>query len=73
MHVRLNAPDIACKSCVNAILNALMKVDGIQQVSVDIATKTVEVQFEENRVTADAILHRLDAAGFPAQVIHPTE
>ncbi|MCL6473571.1 MAG: heavy-metal-associated domain-containing protein [Firmicutes bacterium] len=69
MHVRLNAPDIACKSCVNAITNALMKVDGVQQVSVDIATKTVEVQFEENRVTMDAILHRLDAAGFPAQVI----
>jgi copper chaperone CopZ len=33
----------------------------------------VEVQFEENRVTVDAILQRLDAAGFPAQVIHPTE
>jgi copper chaperone CopZ len=73
MYIRLNAPDIACKSCANAITNALNKLDGVQQVAVDIATKTVEVQFEGNRVTIDAILHRLDAAGFPAQVMHPTE
>ncbi|GIV19805.1 MAG: hypothetical protein KatS3mg023_1556 [Armatimonadota bacterium] len=69
MHVRLNAPDIACKSCANAITNALSKLDGVQQVAVDVATKTVEVQFEEGKVTLDAILQRLDAAGFPATVV----
>lgn len=69
MHIRLNAPDIACKSCANAITNTLSKLDGVQQVTVDVATKTVEVRFEENKVTLDAILQRLDAAGFPATVV----
>ena len=68
MHVRLNAPDIVCQSCANAITNALGKLEGVQQVSVDIASKMVEVQFEEIRVTVDTILQRLDAAGFPATV-----
>jgi copper chaperone CopZ len=69
MHVRLNAPDIVCQSCANAITNALGKLEGVQQVSVDIAGKMVEVQFEEGRVTVDTILQRLDAAGFPATVV----
>lgn len=71
MHIRLNAPDIACKSCANAITNALSKLDGVQQVTVDVATKTVDVQYEESRITLDAILQRLDAAGFPATVVTP--
>jgi len=69
MHVRLNAPDIVCQSCANAITNALGKLEGVQQVSVDIAGKMVEVQFEEGRVTVDTILQRLDAAGFSATVV----
>ncbi len=68
MYIRLNAPDIVCKSCANAITNALGKLDGVQQVTVDIATKMVDVQFEEDKVTVQAILQRLDDAGFPAMV-----
>jgi copper chaperone len=69
MQVRLMAPDVVCKSCASAILNALHKLDGVQQVTVEVATKTVEVRFEDSKVTLDAILQRLDAAGFPARVI----
>ncbi|GIV14729.1 MAG: hypothetical protein KatS3mg022_0164 [Armatimonadota bacterium] len=69
MHIRLNAPDIVCEGCANAITNALGKLDGVQQVAVDIATKMVDVQYEDGKVTVDAILQRLDAAGFPATVV----
>ncbi len=68
MVVRLNAPDIACKSCAAAITNALQGLDGLQRVSVDIPTKTVDVQFDEDRLTLEQILQRLDEAGFPATV-----
>lgn len=69
MQLRVNAPDISCKSCANAITNALSKLDGIQQVAVDVPTKMVEVHFEEDKVTVEAILQRLDEAGFPATVV----
>lgn len=68
MYIRLNAPDIVCNSCANAITNALSKLDGVQRVAVDIATKMVDVHFEEGKVTVQAILQRLDDAGFPATV-----
>lgn len=69
MQLRLNAPDISCKSCANAITNALSKLNGVQQVTVDVATKMVEVHFEEDKVTVEAVLQRLDEAGFPAAVV----
>lgn len=69
MQLRLNAPDISCKSCANAITNALSKLNGVQQVTVDVPTKMVEVHFEEDKVTTEAILQRLDEAGFPATVV----
>lgn len=69
MQLRLNAPDISCKSCANAITNALSKLNGVQQVTVDVPTKMVEVHFEEDKVTVEAVLQRLDEAGFPATVV----
>ncbi|MEJ5252260.1 MAG: heavy-metal-associated domain-containing protein [Chthonomonadetes bacterium] len=69
MHVRLSAPDIACKSCANAITNALNRLSGVQQVTVDIAGKLVDVQFDEAQVSIEQILQRLDDAGFPATVV----
>lgn len=69
MQLRLNAPDISCKSCANAITNALSKLNGVQQVTVDVPAKMVEVHFEESEVTVEAILQRLDEAGFPATVV----
>lgn len=69
MHVRLNAPDIVCEGCANAITSTLSKLDGVQRVTVDIAARTVEVHYEEGKVTLDAILQRLQEAGFPASVV----
>lgn len=69
MHVRLNAPDIVCKSCANAITNALNRLGGVQQVTVDIASKMVNVQFDEAVIAVEQILQRLDEAGFPATVV----
>ncbi len=69
MVVRLSAPDIVCKSCAAAITRALGGLDGVQQVNVDITAKTVDVQFDENRLAVEQILHRLDDAGFPATVV----
>ncbi|MGQ9488334.1 MAG: heavy-metal-associated domain-containing protein [Armatimonadota bacterium] len=69
MHRQLSVPDIVCKSCANAITNALNRLSGVQQVTVDIAGKTVNVQFDESVVAVEQILQRLDEAGFPATVV----
>lgn len=69
MVVRLNAPDISCKSCAAAITNALSALDGVEQVQVDVAAKMVDLVYDESRLTLDQILQRLDDAGFPATAL----
>ncbi|MBA3693905.1 MAG: heavy-metal-associated domain-containing protein [Acidobacteria bacterium] len=58
------APDIVCGGCAGAIKNALGKVGGISQVEVDVDTKTVSVE-HNNEVSRQKIVEVLDDAGFP--------
>jgi copper chaperone len=58
------APDIVCGGCAGAIKNALGKVGGISQVEVDVDTKTVSVE-HNNEVSRQKIIEVLDDAGFP--------
>ena len=61
----VTAPDITCGGCANAIKNAFGRVDGIEQVDVDVTTKQVTVRHAEN-VGKAKIIDVLDNAGFPA-------
>ena len=58
------APDIVCGGCAGAIKKALGKVGGISQVEVDVDTKTVSVE-HNNEVSRQKIVEVLDDAGFP--------
>jgi len=62
----VKAPDIECQGCANAIKKALGPVPGVNEVTVDIAAKTVTVKHEESTSPRTAILSALDKAGFPA-------
>lgn len=60
------APDIECGGCASAIQKALGKVEGISDVKVDITAKTVAVAHDLVLVSVEAIVTRLEHAGFPA-------
>jgi copper chaperone len=62
----VSAPDIVCEGCANAIRNALGKLPGVEQVSVDVAAKTVKVKHQEN-FAREKIIAALDDAGFPVE------
>ena len=49
----LNVPDISCEHCQRTITNALTPVEGVRQVSVDIPTKRVRVDYDETRVDVE--------------------
>ena len=63
-----SAPDIACGICATAIQKALGKVEGIAEVAVDVPEKTVRIEHDPVLVSVEAILTRLEHAGFPATV-----
>lgn len=61
----VTAPDITCGGCANAIKNAFARVDGIDEVNVDVGSKRVTLGHSEN-VDREKIIDVLDKAGFPA-------
>ena len=61
----VTAPDITCGGCANAIKNAFGRVEGVDDVQVDVETKQVTVRHAE-AVGKEKIIDVLDQAGFPA-------
>ena len=61
----LTAPDIVCGGCASAIKNALGKVGGVARVEVDVDTKEVTVEHNQE-ATREKIVEVLDDAGFPS-------
>lgn len=56
-------PDVSCDHCVKAIKDELFRIDGVDAIDVDIASKLVTVTHDE-RVTDDQLLAGLDEAGY---------
>lgn len=65
--VTLTAPDISCGHCVATITKALGKLDGVQSVQADAATKQVRVEYTPGAVSVAQIAQTMDDAGYPVQ------
>ncbi|MDA8284284.1 MAG: cation transporter [Actinomycetota bacterium] len=61
----LTANDISCAHCKNTIERDLGGTPGVQQVEVDIDTKTVHVAFDDAEIDAATIRAKLDDIGYP--------
>ena len=61
----LSVPDISCEHCERTITNALVPVDGVQAVRVDIPTKQVRVEYDEQRVDVERMQQILNDEDYP--------
>lgn len=59
----VTAPEIVCGGCAVSIKKALENVAGVSEVEVDITSKKVTVNHNEN-VSRETIANALDRAGF---------
>lgn len=57
------APEITCGGCAAAITKAVSKIDGVENVTVDVATKKVSVTHDD-KVSRETIDEAMDIAGF---------
>ena len=58
-----SVPDIRCGGCAGAIQKALGSTEGVSQVNVDVAAKTVTVTHDD-KATPESMALTLDRAGF---------
>ncbi|TMC85613.1 MAG: heavy-metal-associated domain-containing protein [Chloroflexi bacterium] len=60
----LVAPDISCEHCQHAIKGAVGKLEGVNSVKVDIPSKTVDINYDPEKVTLTKIEEVLDDVGY---------
>ncbi len=65
--VTLELEGMTCASCVNRIERKVKKVEGVEEVSVNLATERGTVTFDPARVDLPKIIGAVEAAGYKAQ------
>ncbi len=60
----LSVPDVSCGHCVQTINSTLSVLVGVETVSTDIATKSVQVRYDANQVSMEQIEAALDDVGY---------
>ncbi len=63
-HVVLNVPSVSCNHCKMAIERAVGALDGVNEVLVDVADKTVAIDFETASVTLESIEAAVAGEGY---------
>jgi copper chaperone len=64
MHAVLNVPSVSCSHCKMAIETAVGGLDGVGLADVDVAEKTVTVEFDDAAVSLEAIEEAVAAEGY---------
>ena len=60
----LSVPDISCEHCVKTINGTLGALPGVEAVSTDIPTKSVQLRYDPAQVSMEQIEASLDDAGY---------
>ena len=59
-----NVEGMSCNHCKNAVEKAVGGLPGVKAAEVDLAAKTLKVDFDENKASAEAIKKAVDDAGY---------
>ncbi|NLI92459.1 MAG: copper chaperone CopZ [Peptococcaceae bacterium] len=60
----LNVEGMSCNHCVNSIQKAVGALEGVSKVDVDLAGKTVSVEYEKEKITVETIKETIDDQGY---------
>lgn len=60
----LNIKGMNCMSCAGKIEHAIREVDGVISVEVDMGTKTTKINFDERKVSVEALSKKIESVGY---------
>lgn len=63
-HQEIQVEGMTCGHCVETVTQAVNSVQGVGQVSVNLETKQVTVDFDESLTNVDTISSKITEAGF---------
>ncbi|MEK4486271.1 copper chaperone CopZ [Psychrobacillus sp. FSL H8-0484] len=65
--VTLNVQGMSCGHCVNAVESNVGKLDGVEQVKVNLESGKVDVSFDDEKVTVEKIKDTIDDQGYDVE------
>ena len=68
--VTLSVPGMKCATCPITIKKALNKVEGVENIDVNLEKKEAVVTFDDTKTTVETLLEATKNAGFPSSA-HP--
>ena len=66
MEKNYNIEGLHCASCVSALEKAMHKLEGVQDVSVNLATNKMEIKYNEDTISEQEIVDSVSKAGYKA-------
>ncbi|NMD68884.1 copper chaperone CopZ [Bacillus sp. DNRA2] len=66
-NITLKVAGMSCDHCVKAVEGSVGELNGVQTVKVDLKAGTVNVQFNPEVVTLDAIKETIDDQGYDVE------
>ena len=63
-NIKYRVNGMTCASCVNHVEKALRKVEGIIDVSVNLATETATIQFDDNSFSSNLAMNAVKGIGY---------
>ena len=61
--ILLSISGMGCQNCAARVRNSLVSLDGVHDAEVLLNMRMAEIYFDEKKVTPDALLHAVMAAG----------
>lgn len=65
--IDLNIRGMTCASCVGRVEKALLKVEGVDDVSVNLATESAQVHLQKN-ISPEILIQTVEKAGYQAEI-----
>jgi len=64
MTITLHVQGMTCGHCKAAVTNALQQLDGVHRVDVHLEQGTVDVEYDETKVTVDQLKTAVEDQGY---------
>lgn len=65
----LSVQGMTCGACVSRVERALARVEGVEQVAVNLATRSATVEYRDGDVSVSALLEVIEKAGYKAREV----
>lgn len=70
---KFDVTGMTCSACVAHVEKSVRKLDGVQDVNVNLLTNSMSVEFEDSALTTDKIIESVQHAGYDAFVKMPVK